>query len=118
MTGSRRYSSSRMRRRTLILSVDAKQALVVALKNSPPPDVIVTDLGLADGEAFDLIRRVKAESPDVFIVAFSGWHKLEAAACGAGADAFVLKRDLDALERALARASTQQRRSDVGKKGA
>ena len=94
---------------------DGKQALALALESSP--DIIVTDLGLADGEAFDLIRRVKAASPDVFVIAFSGWHKLEAAARAAGADAFVLKPDLEALERALAQPA-RQRRPDVGKRPA
>ena len=67
------------------------------------PDVVVLDLGLPDGnDGIDVIRRIKATDDRIVVIAFSGWHLLEAAARAAGADAFILKPDLESLERVLA----------------
>jgi CheY-like chemotaxis protein len=60
------------------------------------------DLALPGGDALEIIRRIKTENDEILVIAFSGWHHLEAAARAAGADAFVLKPDLEALERLLA----------------
>lgn len=90
----------------------------VALVLTRHADIVVMDLGLPDGDALDVIRRIKAENDDIVVVPFSGWHHLEAAARAAGADAFVLKPDLEALERLVAygRGPAVQRGSDVAKK--
>jgi CheY-like chemotaxis protein len=74
---------------------NAAQALEVAL--SGRPDVIVMD-----GLALDIIGRVKAENPGVFVVVFSGWVHLGEKARAAGAQAFVLKPDFDGLLSAIA----------------
>ena len=76
------------------LAEDATQALEIA-RNRRPAVVIL------DGAGVDLIRRLKAEQNDLFVVVFSGWAHLEASAREAGADAFVLKPELDDLERVL-----------------
>jgi two-component system, OmpR family, response regulator MtrA len=76
------------------LAEDATQAFEVARNRRP-------DVLIMDGSALDLIRRVKAEQKDLFVVVFSGWTHLEASAREAGADAFVLKPELDDLERVL-----------------
>ena len=59
------------------------------------------DLGLPDGDALDVIRRIKAEQAGITIIAFSGLRDAEAGACAAGADAFVVKPDVELLERVL-----------------
>ena len=79
---------------------DGKRAL--ALVASWHPLMIVMDLGLPDGDALDVIQRIKTDDDDIVIIAFSGWKDLEAAARAAGAGAFVLKPDLDSLETLLA----------------
>jgi len=78
---------------------DGKQALAVA--HDRWPDFIIMDLRLPDGDALDVIRRIKAEQADVTVIAFSGWSDAEAHARAAGADAFVLKPEVEALERVL-----------------
>ena len=88
---------------------DGKHALEIAFTRRP--DIIITDLSLPDGDACDVIRRVKATRIGAVVIAFSGWHHLEAAARDAGADAFVLKPDVEALESllfGLRRARTMQ----------
>ena len=79
---------------------DADGALEVLLHGHP--DVIVTDLMLTDGEPGDLIHRMRVLAGEsVFIVAYSGWNCHAAAALAAGANAFILKPDVDGLERLL-----------------
>lgn len=79
---------------------DGKRAL--ALSVTRRPHIVVMDLALPGGDALDVIRQLKTEDDDVVVIAFSGWDHLEAAARGAGADAFVLKPDLESLQRLLA----------------
>ena len=79
---------------------DGARALLALARRRP--DVVVLDLGLPDGDAVGVIRRIKATDGDIVVIAFSGWHHLEAAARAAGADAFILKPDIDALEHLLA----------------
>jgi len=80
-------------------ATDGKRALTLALARRT--DIVVMDLALPGGDALDVIRRIKSADDDIVVVAFSGWHHLEAAARAAAADAFVLKPDLDALEQLL-----------------
>ena len=76
---------------------DGKAALDAAGRRRP--DVAVMDLGLPDGDALHVMQQLKALG--IFVIAFSGWDKAEAGALAAGADAFVLKPNLDALEQLL-----------------
>jgi CheY-like chemotaxis protein len=78
---------------------DGTRALALALTRRT--DIVVMDLGLPDGDALDVIRRIKTEDDAIIVVAFTGWQDLETAARAAGADAFVLKPDLESLERLL-----------------
>jgi len=64
------------------------------------PDVAVMDLGLPEGDALHVIRLLSADG--IRVIAFSGWDQAEVPARTAGADAFVLKPDLERLERVLA----------------
>ena len=59
------------------------------------PDVAIMDLGLPEGDAFKVMQQLKELG--VFLIAFSGWQKAEEARA-AGADAFVLKPDIETLE--------------------
>jgi len=76
---------------------DGKAALDAAGRHCP--DVAVMDLGLPDDDAFVVLQQLKALG--VFLIAYSGWHNAEMAAREAGADAFVLKPDIDVLEQLL-----------------
>ena len=77
-------------------------------------EIVVLDLGLADRSGIDRVARLKAEG--AFVVAYSGWHMLEADARAAGAEAFVLKPDLRQLERALAAADVARSESTATRK--
>jgi len=74
-----------------------------------PPDIIVTDLSLPDGGAFEVIRSAKVRG--VFVIAYSGWNHLRATAKAAGADAFILKPEIDELERLLRPLSAEDTRA-------
>ena len=76
------------------LAEDATGAWEVARHRRP-------DVVILDGNALDVIGRVKAADARVLVVVFSGWAHLEEAARAAGADAFVLKPDYDRLQRVL-----------------
>ena len=95
---------------------DGPRALLALARRRP--DVVVMDVGLPDRDGLDVIRRIKATDGDITVIAFSGWHHFEAVARAAGADGFVLKPDVEALERLLAyrRAPAAQRGSGVAKK--
>jgi CheY-like chemotaxis protein len=79
---------------------DGKQAREMVLTSEP--DIIITDLSLPDGDALEFIAEAKARRGDrMFIIAYSGWHHLQAAARAAGADVFVLKPEVVELERLI-----------------
>jgi len=80
---------------------DVKRALEIVLTQEP--DMIVSDLALRGGDPCTIIRRLRAHAAEqVYIIAFSGWYFLRDAALAAGADAFILKPDIDELEHLLA----------------
>ena len=83
---------------------DGKRA--VEMLRAFQPDIVVLDLGLPDTAGADVVRRIR-EDGKARIIIFSGWHRLRDEALAAGADAFVLKPDLEALERALLTATPQ-----------
>ena len=92
------------------------------------PEVIIIDLGLPDADGCEVARRIKSQpgpwSP--FVVAYSGYHNFEDRARSAGCDAFVLKPEIQQLERLVEsaavpdeqrqgpRSSGPRRREDVG----
>jgi len=91
-------------------------ARALALSLSRRPDAVVMDLRLRDGDALYAIRRIKADCARVRVIAFSGWHEAEVGARAAGADAFVLKPDLDGLERLLRELPPRAAEAAPGKK--
>jgi DNA-binding response OmpR family regulator len=78
---------------------DADGALELVRRRDP--DVIITDLSPLEGEPCDLIRRLRLAGADALIVVYSGRNEMRERAPEAGADAFILKPDLDGLERLL-----------------
>jgi two-component system KDP operon response regulator KdpE len=93
-----------------VTAADGKAALAMAA-DGRRLDVAVIDLGLPEGDGLDVIKQLKALG--IGVVAFSGWNS-EAAAVGAGADAFVLKPDLDGLEGAL-KVASRRRQHHLGR---
>ena len=79
-------------------------------RNDARPDVVVLDLASPDvDDGCDVVRRMRSASPSVFIIAHSGYQHVDVAAREAGADAFVLKPDVEALQGALERADAAAR---------
>jgi CheY-like chemotaxis protein len=77
------------------------EALTVILASRP--DIVVMDLGMPDPvRSCEVIAQIKKADPNTIVIAFTGYHRLEDAAFAAGADGFVLKPDVDGLERQLA----------------
>lgn len=69
-----------------------------ALREGPPPQVLVTDIGLADGESgLDLARMVAREWPDVRLLIVSGAERPPPADFPAGALFFTKPYAPDAL---------------------
>jgi len=88
----------------------------LALVKSNAPDVVITDLSLPDGGACEIIRAAKSRlGSNVVIIAYTGWEHLHAAAMAAGADAFVLKPELEDLERVLRGVETRAARRGAPK---
>jgi two-component system response regulator PilR (NtrC family) len=56
-------------------------------------DILITDLRLPDGDGLDVLRRVKAASPETLAVVMTafGSHDMNAAAIRLGADAYLTK---------------------------
>ena len=81
----------------------ARDGLVAFVAHKP--EIVLVDLRLPDMEGCEVVRRLRSEHTDhnVFIIAHSGYPRLEAAARAAGADDFVAKPDVDALRRAFDR---------------
>ena len=72
----------------------------IELALAEAPEVIVVDLGLADMDGCDVIRRLRSERPGEtpWIIAYSGYHLRKNRAREAGCDVFVLKPAIDELE--------------------
>jgi two-component system CheB/CheR fusion protein len=83
------------------LAETGRRGIARALRHSP--EVIILDLGLADIDGCDVIRRIRAEPSGAapIIIAYSGYHRREEEALGAGCDAFVLKPAIDELQSLL-----------------
>lgn len=79
-------------------AADPMQAL--ALASTQQPDVVVIDL-VQGADTLHLIERIKADHRRAFVVVFTGWAHLREAACAVGADGYVVKPDIDALQRLL-----------------
>ncbi|PYI53346.1 response regulator transcription factor [Paenibacillus flagellatus] len=86
------------------VSEDGEQAL--ARMEDAPPDVLVTDIGMAVMDGIELIRRVKARYPDTKCIILSGLSEFQYAqeAIKLGVVDYVLKPlDIDELSAVVAR---------------
>ncbi len=61
------------------------------------PDVVMLDVNLSGSNGIEAVRRIRAASPQVWIVVLSGHHDEEfrQASLQAGADYYLDKEDLD-----------------------
>jgi len=79
-----------------------------ALASGPPPDLVVLDVGLPDGDGRDFCRALKGRHPQVAVILMSAYARAgvvtEAHARACGAEGFAPKPfDLDALRATAAR---------------
>jgi len=88
-------------------AAEAKQALA-NISNSPHPDLVLVDIGLADGNGLDLIRQIKSRFPNIKTLVLSAFDESLYAerALRAGALGYVTKREcqekiIDALRTVL-----------------
>ena len=88
---------------------------IVAEALARRPNAVVMDLGLPDSGALNSIRLIKTQGANIYLIAVSGWSALERAALRAGADAFVLKPDLQILEGLLARLDVRSEPTSAAK---
>ena len=73
---------------------EAKNGLeAIHLAEQLKPDVILMDLAMPRLDGFEATRRIKAEHPEIGVIAFSIHDdvKTRERACAAGADAFIEK---------------------------
>ena len=79
------------------------------------PDVVIVEVRVRDG--CDVIRRMKAAAPGVFVIANTSDYTMRTAAQQAGANVFILKPDIETLEGVLLEsraASARTRGSEEG----
>ena len=82
------------------VAADGHHAVESALARAP--DIIVTDMSLPDSGGCNVITLLRSRVPaHVRIVVYSGHDQFQDDARAAGANAFVLKPDVEALERIL-----------------
>ncbi len=73
------------------------------------PDVVVLEVALDDVDGCELIGRMRAKAiSPVSIIVYSAFDRLRISALAAGADDFVLKPNLGALERAVRRVAASE----------
>ena len=75
----------------------------VDIATAEMPEVVVTDLALPDMVGSRMIQAIRslAGGGDAFIIAYSGFHRLERLALEAGCDAFILKPKIEGLQALL-----------------
>ena len=87
------------------------RALEVAATRAP--DVVILDLGLPDMPGEAVCAALKARPSAPFVIAYSGYHRLEEKARAAGCDAFVLKPQIEELKRVVAESSAARKRASA-----
>jgi two-component system KDP operon response regulator KdpE len=69
----------------------------IGLATAAPVDIVLLDLGLPGIQGEEVATILKSASAPPFIIAYTGYERLEEAALAAGCDAFVVKPSLDKL---------------------
>jgi CheY-like chemotaxis protein len=69
----------------------------IALATTTLPDIVLLDLGLPGIVGEEVARILKMGMVTPFIIAYTGYERLEQAALAAGCDAFLVKPNLDRL---------------------
>jgi CheY-like chemotaxis protein len=79
---------------TVVFAGSVKEALEAIARESPA--IILTDLVLPDLEGLELLRRLRAEHPDIFVILMTAFGSEEVAvrALRAGAANYIAKKDL------------------------
>ncbi|KAA5535166.1 response regulator transcription factor [Taibaiella lutea] len=54
----------------ILTHLDSIEASLIWLQNNPTPHVVFLDIHLADGSAFDLLKKVKPDCPIIFTTAY------------------------------------------------
>lgn len=87
--------------------------------SASPPDVIVLDLSLPDSEGIDTLERVRTAFSEVPVIVLTGCpeQQLAVQALRSGAEDFLNKNDLRALEQAVRRAIQRGRAAPAGVAG-
>ena len=78
-----------------------------------PPHIVLLDLGLPGIHGEEVAKILKAGAAPPFIVAYTGYERLEAAAVAAGCDAFLVKPSLDKLAALLVSLDVQSLSKEV-----
>jgi len=71
--------------------------LAIGMAAAAPVDVVLLDLGLPGIQGEEVAAILKAGISPPYIVAYTGYERLEEAALAAGCDAFLVKPSLDKL---------------------
>jgi CheY-like chemotaxis protein len=80
----------------------------IALATAHEPDVVLLDLGLPGLQGEQAATILKAGPAPPFIIAYTGYERLEAQALAAGCDAFVVKPGLNRLAQLLVTAGRRR----------
>ena len=94
-----------------VLTADSRAQAAAAFARGPV-DLVVTDVRLPDGDGIEVLRHVKAASPDTVVIVMTAFGTTETAVAARklGAEAYVLKPfDVDELRIAVRDALTHQR---------
>jgi DNA-binding LytR/AlgR family response regulator len=54
----------------VVAETDSIRSTVSWLQNNPPPDLILMDIELADGQSFEVFNQVQVKSPVIFITSY------------------------------------------------
>ena len=94
-----------------VLTADSRAQAAAAFARGPV-DLVVTDVRLPDGDGIEVLRHVKAASPETVVIVMTAFGTTETAVAARklGAEAYVLKPfDVDELRIAVRDALTHQR---------
>ena len=85
----------------------------IALATVRPVDIVLLDMGLPGIQGEDVARILKMAPSPPYIIAYTGYERLERAALESGCDAFLVKPSLDRLAALLVVLETQRTEKDA-----